>query len=373
MVPGDILEVIGSNLGARDLAALAAVDRFAADALTHSMRRRRAEYLSDFRAKASTAFGALRCQLLRSMMRQLDEIADLESGELPELSYEAGVITMSTFPTWEFDDDGFGIMFATLEIGHFDISVDIAYGTTWTFEDKPERCWLGASLERVSMFGPSPVAAWRGRRHEFRADVPLPAITEHLMTGSGNIFWMDPEDLLAPMPGTRPESATRGSAFSKFEDEARIVDSELCDVGTDVASQILAALETSVVPILERYRSRANNPDWLITSFAAAQPDWTNVPFPKTSFGFGDDWTCATHGSGAAAVLTATRPWKSGELILRYDVGRNERSLRYVFGDESATFSFVAPGMSCVATETTEDVTELVRLFGAAGMPVFVS
>ena len=368
MVPGDVLEVIGGNLGSRDLASLARVDRFAAGALEHSMRRRRAEYLSDFRARVSRAFGMLRCQLLRSMMRQLDEIADLEDGELPDMTYEAAFLTMATFPVWEFGGDGFGTLFATLEIGHLDINVEIAYGTTWTFEDRPERCWLGASLESVSMFGPSPVAEWRGRKHEFRADVPLPAITESVTTDDGNIFWMDPEDLLAPMPGTRMESATRGSGFSKFEDEARIVDCELCDVKTDVASQILAALETSIVPILERYRSRANNPDWLITSFASAQPDWTDVPFPEASFGLGNEWTCATSGSGAATVLTATRSWKSGELILRYDVWHNERSLRYVFGDESATFTFVPPGMSCVASETTEEVLELAQLFRDAGM-----
>lgn len=374
MVPGDVLEVIGSNLGSRDLAALAAVDRFANGALMHSMRRRRAEYLSDFQFRVSRAFGMLRCQLLRSMMRQLDDIADLESGQLPDMTYEAGMITMATFPMWEFGDDGFGTLFATLEIGHLDINVKIACGTTWTFEDRPERCWLGASIESVSMFGPSTVAEWRGRQHEFRADVPLPALTEYVTRESGNMFWMDPEDLLAPMPGTRMESATRGSGYSKFEDEARIVDSELCDAKTDVASQILTALETSVVPILERYRSRANNPDWLDTSYASAQPDWTGVPFPETSFGLGDDWTCATQGAGAAAVLTATRPWKSGELILRYDVGRNERTLRYAFGDDSATFSFVPPGMSCVvATETTGDVMDLVQMFRDAGMYTLVT
>jgi hypothetical protein len=373
MVPGDVLEVIGSNLGSRDLAALAAVDRFANGVLVHSMRRRRAEYLSDFRARVSRAFGMLRCQLLRSMMRQLDDIADLESGELPDMTYEAGMITMATFPVWEFRDDGFGRMFATLEIGHLDINVEIACGTTWTFEDKPERCWLGASLESVSVFGPSAVAEWRGRQHEFRTDIPLPALTESVTTETGNVFWMDPEDLLAPMPGTRVESATRGSGYSKFEDEARIVDSELCDAKTDVASQILGALETAAIPILERYRSRANNPDWLGTSYASAQPDWTDVPFPETSFGLGDDWTCATQGSGAAAVLTATRPWESGELILRYDVWRNERTLRYAIGDETATFSFVPPGMSCAASEATGDVLDLVRMFRDAGMYTLVT
>ena len=374
VVPGDVLEAIGTNLDPRDLASFATINRFAASVLTRMLCLRRRERLDRFRAKASTAFGALRCQLLRSMMRQLDEIADLEDGELPELSYEAGVITMSTFPTWIFNDDGFGTMFATLQIENVDINVEIACGTTWTFENRPERCWLGASIESVSMFGPETIAEWRGRKHEFRADVPLPAITEYVTTASGNMFWMDPEDLLAPMPGTRMESATRGSGYAGFEDEVRIVDSELCDAKTDVASQILGALETSVVPILERYRSRANNPEWLGTSFAAAQPDWTNVPFPETSFGLGDEWTCQTQGAGSAAVLTATRPWKSGELILRYDVGRNERSLRYVWGDESATFELVPPGLwCCIAGEATEDVMDLVRMFEAAGMPTFVS
>ena len=318
-IPRDMIECIGEALSPRDLASLMTTSKAMYETLVAVRNKKRAEFLIEFRRDVESVVRALKCQVFRAMTAHLGEIPWLESGEFPtlELGEYTGraialALTTQGGARWdpEYDEDGCGHVCMTARVGGIALEFNIAVGTTWTYEIHPVPCWLGAGIKSVVAWDVDgrTLAAWHGPDPYFRTTpVLMPPTTREYIdnpVSGANSLWQDPDGLLMPAPGTwldAPEFDGRHVRAVKRLDEIRCIDECLRPwaaakptaakttaakttaaktTAVDVVRMALDAWEASAIVALERYRSRANNEEWLMTRYATEIPDWVDVPFP---------------------------------------------------------------------------------------------
>ena len=313
-IPRDMIECIGEALSPRDLASLMTTSKAMYETLVAVRNKKRAEFLIEVRRDVESVVRALKCQVFRAMTAHLGEIPWLESGEFPtlELGEYTGraialALTTQGNARWdpEYDEDGCGHVCMTARVGGIALEFNIAVGTTWTYEIHPVPCWLGAGIKSVVAWDVDgrTLAAWHGPDPYFRTTpVLMPPTTREYIdnpVSGANALWQDPDGLLMPAPGTwldAPEFDGRHVRAVKRLDEIRCIDECLRPwaaakptaaettaaktTAVDVVRMALDAWEASAIVALERYRSRANNEEWLMTRYATEIPDWVDVPFP---------------------------------------------------------------------------------------------
>jgi hypothetical protein len=393
LLPCDMIELVGSKLPSKDLAAFCRTSSGIARAAGRALALRRNAMLGAFRTEIRTASKILKTQVLRSMIRQLDAVPDLEAGGFPRFdAVEGDVIEMTAMPEWSFSRTAEGWLEAVKKTScGVSFRASIAYGNTWTSDNYPERLWLGACISSVKMTSPAGnlLGEWTASRPwMFRNDddTTLPADVGFVEDEVG-MFWLEPMDLLAPASGTDVTSFKPWWRIEpKYEDHVRIADEELRDRVTsddDPAAQVFAAWRDSAMVLLDRYRTRNNRPSsWLHTGYAVVTPDWMRARFPDAEVfdaferALGPSWTVDKNIS--FRTVYARRPWRSGELVATYDVEANWRDVRFHDGKVTAIFRCEPPGLACVITKDavcdldamTDDVKEFIRLSVDTGMPV---
>lgn len=393
-LPCDMIELVGSKLPSKDLAAFCRVSSNIARAAGRALSTRRKAMMETFRAEIRSVSKILKTQVMRSMIRQLDAVPYLETGGFPRFdAAEGDVIEMTAMPEWTFSRTAEGWLEAVAKTScGVSIRASVAYGNTWTSDNYPERLWLGACISDVKMTSPAGdlLGEWTASRPwTFRHDMPLPVEVGFVEDEVG-MFWLEPMDLLAPLSGT---DVTKFKPWwgvaAEYEDHVRIADEELRDRATtddDPAAQIFAAWRDSAMVLLDRYRTRNNHPEsWLHTGYAVVTPDWMHAEFPDSDIfdaferALGSSWT--VDRNAAFRTVYARRPWRSGELVATYDVEANWRDVRFHDGKMTAIFRCEAPGLTRVVTEdammvdsTTEnkDVEKFTALCRETGMPVML-
>lgn len=393
LLPRDMIELVGSKLPSKDLAAFCRTSTTIARIAGRELTRRREAALGLFRTEVRKASKILKTQVLRSMIRQLDSVPDLEAGEFPRFNeFEGNVIQLTAMPDWSFSKTAEGWLEAVLETTcGVALRASVAYGNTWSSDNYPERLWLGACVSNVEMTSPNGdvLGKWvASRPWAFRnEDMVLPTDFGFVEDDVG-MFWLEPCDLLAPVSGTDVDKFKPWwGVMPAYEDHVRIADEELRDHATDdnPAAQVFAAWRESAIVLLDRYRTRNNHPvSWLHTGYAVITPDWMHTRFPDAEIfdaferALGPSWTVEKNPS--FRTVYARKPWRSGELVVTYDVEANWRDIRFHDGKVTAIFRCEAPGLSCVVTKDavcdseamTDDVKEFVKLSKDTGMPVMI-
>ena len=393
-LPCDMIELVGSKLPSRDLAAFCQASRNVARIAGNELAKRRSAILNTFKAEVSKASKVLKTQVLRSMIRQLDSVPELESGEFPQFNaLEGSVIILTAMPEWSFAKTIDGWLEATLQTScGVEMRASVAYGNTHVNDTYPDRQWLGACISNVELTSPSgdTLGKWiSSRPWAFRIDNAVDMPTDFgFVENDVGMFWMEPSDLVAPMSGTGMyKFPPWWGVLPQYEDHVRIVDEELRDDPNDdnPAAQVFAAWRDSAIVLLDRYRTRSNYPDdWKHTGYVVVTPDWMNARFPDADIfdaferALGPSWTVEKNAS--FRTVYARKPWRSGELVATYDVEANWRDVRFHDGKITAIFRCEAPGLTCTimhdavsdSRATTDDVKEFTRLAESTGMPVMM-
>lgn len=389
VLPLDIVERVGKTLASRDLASFCRTTSFVASTVRPELLKRRRAELQTFRAEVREAVGVLKTQLLRSMVRQLDDIPLLEHGHFPQrVDNEGTIIAFTTMPVWTFVKLKEGVMHGTCSTTSGILCASVAYGQARFDPLFPERVWLGACISSIDLKKKNGAMLGRwvsARPWAFRDDFLLPTRIGFMENDAG-MFWIEPMDMLGPMSGTAVCNFPLACTHPTFEEHVKIVDDELNLVHDDnPAAQIFRAWEDSAVVLLDRYRTRPNNEFWLHTDYATTTPDWMGSEFPRDAViaaferALGSDWTIE-HFAGVPWSIRASTPWRSGRLVATYDVESNWRDIRFHTDTMTAMFRFDAPGLVCTVVENgvtdgsaiTDDVRDFADLAWATGMPVLI-
>lgn len=384
-LPLDIVERVGKTLTSKDLASFCRASSSMAVAVRPELVKRRIHELDVFRREVHSAVRVLKTQLMRSMIRQLDDIQVLEHGNFPVVENEGSIITFTTMPEWTFIEPVEGVMHGTCSTSSgLQLHANVSYGRTWHDDLVPERMWLGACISNIDLKKNGVVVGkWVSTRPwSFRNDVLLPKNIGFLENEFG-MFWIEPADLLGPMSGMSVCKFSIAGVHPSFEDHVQITDDELNRTADDPATKIFKAWTDSAVVLLDRYRTRSNNPNWLHTDYAVTTPDWMASEFPREDIlaafecALGSGWTIE---HDAFRTIRASTTWKSGELVATYDVESNWRDIRFHDGNMTAMFRFEAPGLVCTIIKDgvtdgdaiTDDVYEFATLARQTGMPVMI-
>lgn len=387
-LPRDVVELVGTRLENHDLANLVLASKHACASTRDVLSRRHAERIETLRFRVDRAMRTLRRELTRSMMRQLDRVPSLEHGEFPEMDVEGSTLVLNLTSEWICRDDGYGNLYLRTRVDAFELNVCVSYGTTWTYDYRPERCWLGVNLTSAALYLASGklLGTWKSAKTpSFRDDVEIPDQTAMIEDEHGNIMWTSPEDLVAPWPciDLVPDNSDRDETFRA---ETRVVNDLLTarPRRVTVVDDVVSAWEASAVTVCDRYRSRANNPDWMHTGFAVDVPDWMTTSFPEdavheafeaalSSRWTSSRWTVRRFNAGLDFFLEADASWKTGNVVIVVNPRLNLRLVRYQAGDDSCV-AIMIPTSSGVWYETTgiEDdaARELKKTFQAAGFLV---
>lgn len=401
VLPLDIIERVGKTLASKDLASFCRSSATVANTVRPELLKRRKTELDTFRTEVRRAVCVLKTQLLRSMIRQLDDIMLYENGHFPQenIDSEGTVIAFTTMPDWSFVKLTEGVLHGTCSTVSGDLHASVAYGQSKHDPLFPERIWLGACISSIDLKKKDGqmLGRWVSTRPwAFRNDFVTPTRIGFVENDTG-MFWIEPMDLLGPMSGTAmcnfPLTYTYN--YPTFKEHVSILDDELISPpGDNPAAQVFRAWEDSAIVLLDRYRTRPNNQHWLHTDYATPTPDWMDSEFPRDDIiaaferALGPNWTFehiegapGMHGApGVSLTIRASMPWRSGKLVATYDVESNWRDVRFHTDTMTAMFRFDAPGLVCSVVENgvtdsgaiTDDVHEFANLARRTGMPVLI-
>lgn len=386
-LPFDIVERVGKTLDTRDLASFCRTTPSVARVVRPELTKRRTAELDTFRIEVRKAVRVLKMQLLRSMIRQLNDIPELENGHFPHVGNEEGsIISFTTMPEWKFTEPMGGVMHGSCFMScGTRMQVSVAYGQSRGDDLIPKRMWLGACISSVGLtkLDGTVLGKWVSTRPwSFRNEFALPTRIGFLENDVG-MFWVEPSDLLAPMSGLDVCNFPWPGVSPSFREHVWITEQELNSKPDDPASKIFQAWTDASIVLLDRYRTRTNDPNWLHTDYAVATPDWMISEFPRAGVfaaferALGPEWKIEID---AFRTVTASIPWRSGNLVTTYDIESNWRDVRFNDGIMTAMFRFEAPGLTCTVVRDgvtdgdaiTDDVREFANLAKRAGMPVLV-